>query len=136
MSAYCTDEVVLAQGVRYDIVMILNEDRNNAHYQIQSFSPGKLIVNNELYTTSVIITPSQLIQNWSPRNIDHITDDDFKPFLSLQPKIILLGTGDRSKILPAQKLALLLEKQFHVECMNTAAACRTYMALSAEGRNL
>jgi len=56
--------------------------------------------------------------------------------LETEPDIILLGTGEKSLILPDKKLAVLLDKQFHVECMNTAAACRTYTILSAENRRV
>ena len=64
------------------------------------------------------------------------TDDDLKQLLETKPDIILLGTGEKSVILPATKIAVLLEKQYHVECMNSVAACRTYTILIAEGRKV
>ena|SRR3990167_6918079 len=116
--------------------MVLSEDHSDAHYQIQSIASGKITINKEIYTRSVIISPNKLITDWKPRSVELITDDDLLLLLIDHPEIILLGTGERSTILPAKKLAVLLEKQYHIECMNTAAACRTYTILAAEGRKV
>lgn len=116
--------------------MSLSEDHSTATYQIKSFSPGKIGINDKTYTNSIIISPTQLIADWHPRTVDMITDADLQLLLTLHPSIILLGTGEKSRILPAKKVACLLEKNFHVECMSTAAACRTYTVLSAEGRHV
>lgn len=116
--------------------MLLSEDHSFATYQIQSISPGKISVNGEVYTRSLIISPDKLITNWKPTSVESLTDDDLLLLLELKPEIILLGTGEKSIIPPAKKLACLLEKNFHVECMNTAAACRTYTILIAEGRKV
>lgn len=152
-SAYCTDEVARAQGVRYhrsncyysqtaltsfssEFFMILSEDHSDATYQIQRISGNAVTINNQTYTRSLIISPERLITDWNPVTIDTLSNDDLLIFLELNPEIILLGTGERSVILPAKKLTSLLEKQFHIECMNTAAACRTYTLLIAEGRKV
>ena len=116
--------------------MIISEDHNSATYQIQSVSPGKIVINNTSYSNSLIISPHQLITDWQPQNTDRITDEDLLRLLECKPEIILLGTGEKSIILPSKRLAPLLEKQFHVECMSTAAACRTYTILSSENRNV
>jgi len=116
--------------------MVLSEDHSNATYQIQSVTFDGIKINNVIYSNSLIISPDKLIPNWKPITIDTLTDDDLLLFLAFKPEIILLGTGERSIILPAKKLACLLEKQFHIECMNTAAACRTYTILASEGRKV
>ncbi|MDP1573469.1 MAG: MTH938/NDUFAF3 family protein [Coxiellaceae bacterium] len=116
--------------------MIISEDQNSATYQIHSISAGKIVVNGASYSNSLIISPNQFIPNWPPKNADMLTDDDLLKLLVCKPEIILLGTGEKSIVLSSKKLAVLLEKQFHVECMNTAAACRTYTILSSENRNV
>ena len=116
--------------------MILSEDHSNATYQIKSVSPGKIVINNETYTNSVIISAEKLISPWAPKNTNELTDADLLQLLELKPEIILIGTGENSVILPAKKLKAVLEKQFHVECMNTKAACRTYTILISEGRKV
>lgn len=116
--------------------MVLSEDHSDAHYQIQSIAFGKIRINEETYVHSLIISPNKLIPDWKPTSVESITDDDLLLLLVDNPDIILLGTGEKSTILPAKKLAILLEKQYHIECMNTAAACRTYTILAAEGRKV
>jgi uncharacterized protein len=116
--------------------MVLSEDHSDARYQIQSIASGKICINKETYTHSLIISPNKLIPDWKPISAESITDDDLLLLMVDNPDIILLGTGEKSTILPAKKLAILLEKQYHVECMNTAAACRTYTILAAEGRKV
>lgn len=116
--------------------MVLTEDNSDAHYQIKSISRGKIQINNETYHHNLIISPNTLKLNWAPKTAADITDADLLLLLETKPEVILIGTGERSIILPAKKIAVLLEKQYHVECMNTAAACRTYTILAAEGRKV
>lgn len=116
--------------------MIISEAHNNAIYQIQSFSKGKVVVNGKTYTSSLIISPDRVLEKWNPQDVTSITDSDLLQLLDCNPSIILLGTGERSVILPAKQLTSLLDRQFHIECMNTAAAIRTYTVLISEGRNV
>ena len=116
--------------------MILSEDRNDAFYQIQAYNKDFITVNNQIYTQSLIITPYQLHLEWPPKNVQMITDQDLLLFITFEPEIILLGTGKHGVILAPHRLAILLNKQYAVECMSTEAACRTYAALSAEGRQV
>lgn len=116
--------------------MILSEDQNNAIYQIKAISDDAININNEMYHNSLIISPTHLLTNWKPTSIETLTNEDLLLLLEFKPEIILLGTGRRSIIPSAKKLAVLLEKQFQCECMNTASACRTYAILSAEKRNV
>ncbi|MCX7121164.1 MAG: MTH938/NDUFAF3 family protein [Gammaproteobacteria bacterium] len=116
--------------------MVLTQDNSNATYQIQSITAHNIKINNEIYTHSLIVSPEKLMPNWKPQSIEAITDEDLLLFLDFKPDIILLGTGINRVIPRAKKLACLLEKQFHIECMNTAAACRTYTVLISEGRKV
>lgn len=116
--------------------MILSEDQSDATYQIQRISADNITINGQIYSNSLIISPDRLITDWKPTNIETLTDDDLRLLLEFHPEIILLGTGKHSIIPSAKKLAPLLEKQFHVECMSTAAACRTYTVLISEGRKV
>lgn len=118
------------------VTMPLIEDHSTAVYQIRAFSPGKITINDTIFTQNLIISPNRLIQSWRLASIHALTDQDLAIFLELDADIILLGTGEKSVILSAQQLAVLSEAQYHVECMNTAAACRTYIALTAEGRKV
>jgi len=116
--------------------MQLTEDFNTATYQIQSATDNRITINGTAHECSLIISQNKLIVPWGPSDVTTLTDEALLALLTCKPDIILLGTGKKSIILSHQKLAVLLERQFHVECMNTAAACRTYTVLSAENRNV
>ncbi len=109
--------------------MPINEDTNRHEYQIQSYRPGKIIINDQMYTQSLIITNQTLISDWGPTHINEITQAHINRILLLQPEVILVGTGAHFIIPPPPSLQAF-------DCMDTGAACRTFVALSSEGRNV
>ena len=56
--------------------------------------------------------------------------------INLAPEILLLGTGARQSFPATAVLREFARAQIGVETMDTAAACRTYNILMAEGRNV
>lgn len=116
--------------------MQFNLDDNFGKYQINSYQPGQVVVNKQIYTHSIIITPEQLITDWSPQIITEITLDDLKIILELSPQIVIIGTGEQQHFLDVTLSLLFLERGIGIEVMNTDAACRTYNVLMSEGRNV
>lgn len=114
----------------------LNLDENPAFYQIRSYQPGKLQINEKILIKSVIITPNQLIENWAPQTISELSSQSFDLIGTLKPDILLIGTGTEHIFLPVELYGALINQQIGVEVMSTSAACRTYNALSAEGRQV
>lgn len=93
-------------------------------------------VNRERFETSVIVMPDRLITDWPPRTLEQLTEAHFAHIVTLQPEIVLLGTG---KVLcfPHPRLSNPLT-QAHIgfEVMDTFAAARTYNILMGEGRHV
>lgn len=116
--------------------MALTEDTNNSAYQIRAYEPGKITVNQDTYTQSLIIAPDQLILDWAPQSLAELQAAHFNKILALKPEIVILGTGKRFIMPPPSQLAPLYQQHLGVECMDTGAACRTYTALIAEGRRI
>jgi uncharacterized protein len=56
--------------------------------------------------------------------------------LTLEPEIVLLGTGRRQQFPHPRLTQALLEQGVGVEVMDTAAACRTYNVIMLEGRRV
>lgn len=83
---------------------------------------------------SLIISPRHLIHDWPPMDIDGLLEEHLDALVELQPELILLGTGTQLQFPGAEILAPLHNRQIGVEVMDTAAACRTYNILMAEGR--
>lgn len=116
--------------------MILTEDTDIGNYHIQAYELGAITVNTTVYAKSLIISPFELISNWAPQSLDKLKNEDFEPVLNLSPQIVLLGTGVKFKIPPAKQIAPLYQQKLGVEYMDTGAACRTYTALTSEGRKV
>lgn len=59
-----------------------------------------------------------------------------RPVATLEPEIVLLGTGEQQRFPHPRLTRELLTRGIGVEIMNTAAACRTYNILMLEGRRV
>lgn len=116
--------------------MPFNLDSNSANFQIRGFQPGQILVNDTILTHSIIISAEKLIENWKPQTIAELTAADFSQVIELKPIILLLGTGSELVFPPLEIYGDLLNHGIGVEIMSSAAAARTYNALTAEGRNV
>jgi uncharacterized protein len=116
--------------------MLLTQDTSEGKYQIHHYQSGRIKINDRVYTQSVIVALTTLITPWPPGTADELTQEHLLILLTHHPAIVLIGTGQTGKFLPAALLAPLLNQQIGVEVMDTAAACRTFNVLAAEGRNV
>ena len=95
-----------------------------------------VIVNHKRYEHSLIVLPDRIVENWDAGAFEDVTAAHFDFVLSLQPEMVLFGTGAALRF-PHPRLTLsLIEAGIGVEVMDTAAACRTYNILMAEGRRV
>jgi uncharacterized protein len=101
---------------------------------IRSYAVGQITVNDETISRSVIVMPERLIRDWPPQRFEELAAEHFLMLAALRPEIVLLGTGRSLRFPHPARTALLLEQGIGVEVMDTAAACRTYNVLTAEGR--
>ena len=116
--------------------MKFSEDKIDQGYHITGYEAGAIIVSGSRKTASFIISLEQLIENWAPGHIDQLSARHLQPLLDMQPELVLLGTGETLKFPPVQHYACLIEQNIGVEIMDSAAACRTYNILLAEGRKV
>lgn len=114
----------------------LDLDQNRSAYQIRSFKPGAIQINEKIFTTSIIIAPDKLIETWVPQTVDELNIESFSPILALKPDILLIGTGSKLVFLNIELYGNLINQGIGVEIMDTRAACRTFNALSSENRNV
>lgn len=114
----------------------LNLDENSSTYQIRAYQPGVIQVNDVTLTRSVIISPSQLVENWTPQLISELSAQSLDIVIAMKPDVLLIGTGSELVFLPAEIYGALINQGIGVEVMDTRAACRTFNALSAENRNV
>jgi uncharacterized protein len=100
------------------------------------YGPGYVIVNKTRYEQSLIVLPDRLIENWDAKTFEQLTTEHFEFVLSLQPEMVLFGTGATLRFPHPTLTRTLIESRIGVEVMDTAAACRTYNILTAEGRRV
>ncbi len=115
--------------------MQFNLESNFAKYQINGYTANSVTVNNQIYTQSILIMP-QHFSLWDLKTTANLSQQNLLALAELKPEIILLGTGAKL-IFPDPVLTqVLFANRTGLEIMTTAAACRTYTALTAEGRNV
>ena len=103
---------------------------------IRAYAPGRITINEEIYTSSLIVTPQQVITAWPPVRFADLLAGHFELIPPLQPEVVILGTGARLQF-PAPKLTRsLVEAGIGIEVMDTGAACRTYNFLMSDGRRV
>jgi len=93
-------------------------------------------VNNQRYERSVIVTADALHQPWDIKRFEELTVEHFRFLLTLEPEIVILGTGAQQRFPRPELLRELIAARVGVEVMDTAAACRTYNILMSEGRKV
>ena len=103
---------------------------------IVSFSQRVVRINNEEIKSNVIISATNIIEDWIAPPVDKLRIADFESILDLGPEVILLGTGDTQVFPPAQLMTDIMRRGVGLEIMNTGAACRTYNVLMAEQRRV
>lgn len=115
--------------------MIVSQDHNHGDYEIKSYEPGKLKINDTVVQHSVVVA-THVMEAWQPQNINQLTPQSFETVLALKPEVILLGTGESLTFPPPQLLAAIYEANIGVEVMTTLAACKTFNVLMSESRNV
>lgn len=116
--------------------MKMHMDQTGGAHRITGYGAGYVAVNEQPLTGSFIVAPDTLITEWAPRSIADLDAAALEKIAALSPSIILLGTGEKQAFPPFNLLSAMLGQGIGVEIMTTAAACRTYNILVAEGRSV
>ena len=106
---------------------------------ITSLGDGWVAVNGERHASSLVLSASRGLRVWPCQRFEDLAEAHFAELLDapLQPpELVLFGSGPRLRFAPPALLRALLEHRVGVETMDTAAACRTYNILAAEGRRV
>lgn len=99
------------------------------------YGAGYVTINQIRYEQSLIVLPDRII-DWEPRTLEQLEPEHFAFLLSLQPEMVLLGTGPMLRFPHPSLTKMLTAAGIGVEVMDTQAACRTYNILMAEGRRV
>lgn len=116
--------------------MKLQSPSPGAALLITASGPGWVEISGRRHTRSLILTPASIDEAWTPQSFSTLTEADLAVLLERGGDVLLLGTGTRQRFLPPQWLRPFVERGISLEIMDSAAACRTYNLLAAEGRTV
>ncbi|MGH8280579.1 MAG: Mth938-like domain-containing protein [Gammaproteobacteria bacterium] len=103
---------------------------------IRAYAPGRINVNDRLLSTSFILTPTTVLEDWPPQRIEDLTLEHLQAALDLEPEVLLIGTGSVLRFPEARIMAEIQQRGIGLEVLDTAAACRTYNVLVSENRRV
>ena len=111
----------------------------DGQHLITGYDEKSIAINHQKYTKSLVVTPEAVIDDWLDESAEEhafsmLTNTNFSKIVTLKPELVLLGTGRKHQFLHPKHYDALTQIGVAVECMNTAAACRTYNILMSEGR--
>lgn len=116
--------------------MKLHADTPTAFNTVTAYGPGFIEINQQRHDGPVVVTPSQPVERWPVASFDELNEAHFAGLRDAHPELVLLGTGARQRFPHPRLTRALTEARIGLEVMDTAAACRTYNILTAEGRKV
>lgn len=106
------------------------------NHLITGYGENYVEINQQRYAQNLIVMPQALILDWQAGIFADLTETHFVRIAELKPELVLLGTASKHQFLHPKIYKNLTEIGIPLECMTTAAACRTYNILMSEGRNV
>lgn len=117
-------------------VMKLHSSPTQQYQTVTAYDDGLVEINLIPFTASLIVLPEVKPMAWPVTSFDALTADHFAQIDTMQPDVVILGTGTRQRFVHPRLTASLTSRRIGVECMDNQAACRTYNILMAEGRKV
>ena len=105
--------------------MQLTEHRNERQLFVRKADANSVTVIDRVYTRSLVLDTDRVIEDFPARRVEDLDAPAIEKVLSLQPEVVLLGTGARITFPPAAVLAEFLKRRIGLEAMDNAAAART-----------
>lgn len=110
---------------------IVQQDLNQ-QLTVQSYQPEYLEIAGQRYDYPIIL--GNEVFRLPEQQVADLTLASFQAALNHNATLIIIGTGTKQQFLPAQVQAQLAQQGVGVECMTTAAACRTLAIVQHEQR--
>jgi uncharacterized protein len=111
-------------------------DRSEGVNIITRHDRSSIWVGNRGFQHSLLLPWQGEVLRWAPRHTQQLRPEHFEQALSLQPELVIFGSGARLRFPKPALLQALIERRVGLESMDTAAACRTYNVLVSEGRSV
>lgn len=115
--------------------MKLHQHTSAQQHMITGMDTETIAVNQQRYDCALIVSGDTLIEDWYSGRWEALQAESLLAILDLKPEVVLLGTGDKHRFIHPKLIQAFLAANIAVECMTTAAACRTFNILTSEGRH-
>lgn len=116
--------------------MKLHSDQVESSNRITGYGPGYVVVNEVRIASSVVVTPTRMAEDWAPVDFADVSAACLRLLEEFDMEVALLGTGASQQFPRDDLVARFASRGIGLEIMDTAAACRTYNILMAEGRTV
>ena len=103
---------------------------------VRAYSATELHIGEHIVRTRCIVTPTELITEWTPATYAEMDLAHLDTLLALKPDIVVLGTGATQRFPPAPMRAAFARAGVGLEVMDLGAACRTFNILVQEERRV
>ena len=103
---------------------------------VSRHEPGTVWVNGMQWAHSLLLPWRGEVQRWPVDGLAMLAAAHFEQVLALKPELVIFGSGARLQFVSPALYRCLIEARIGIETMDTAAACRTYNVLAAEGRSV
>jgi len=110
-------------------------DTDSGHL-ILHYDPSRILIGGRAYTQGLIVSPEHIQPGWGPASATELTAEHFAALAALDPRVLIIGTGERQIFPDPNAYRALLRRGLGVDIMDTGAACRTYNTLVSEGRKV
>jgi len=115
--------------------MKLQPDKSDVQ-TLTAHGPGWVAINNEKVEGSVVVGARGERFAWDCERFEQLEARHSEQLAALGAEMIIFGSGARIRFPQPVWLRTLMAQRTGVETMDTAAACRTYNILAAEGRHV
>ena len=102
---------------------------------IRKIEPGAITIGDEVVTDDVVIFRDEIRPAGVGSDIAELGEGELESLLAQKPELLILGTGSAPQHPPRELMFALARRGIGFEVMDTAAACRTFNILLAEGRD-
>ncbi|MCW8879229.1 MAG: Mth938-like domain-containing protein [Kangiellaceae bacterium] len=115
--------------------MLFQKESNTNRVIIKGYEPGNIQISGQNFSSPVLIDESS-IQEYPTSSFDEIDFNQLIEAISEDTEVVILGTGEKHKMISATAIQKFNQKGIAVEAMGTRPACHTFQVLVHERRKV
>ena len=104
---------------------------------IDSYSFGRIVIDERRYTADVIVFPDRVLDNWWRKEGHRLHVEDLKEAFEAKPDVLIVGTGYYGLVKVPPETKKHIETQgIRLVIQPTTEACKTYNRLEKPGMTI